>query len=227
MTVLLEIACFSTDSAKAAARAGADRIELCENAELGGTTPPSNWLTEIEDIVKCPVNVMIRPRGGNFVYSNDEFEAMKEAIYTFKQFRLVSGFVFGILKHDRTVDVERTTELVKLASPLPSTFHRAFDESKEPFIALEHVIGCGIATLLTSGTAHNAVDGCETLSRLVKIAGDGLVVMPGGGVRSNNIQMLQKETNAMAYHSSALVDGGTIASEHEVRQLKASLLQQF
>ncbi|OCT52536.1 Copper homeostasis protein cutC like protein [Cladophialophora carrionii] len=217
---LLEVACFNVQSAIVANEAGADRIELCDNADLGGTTPPLRWLDEIHGIVKIPINVMIRPRGGDFVYTDPEFQIMKDAINVFKSTGMVSGFVFGVLKHDRTVDVERTAELVRLADPLPCTFHRAFDETTDLDQALEDVLGCGIHSILTSGGASKAIHARETLARLVKKADGRVVVMPGGGVRSTNIGALKESTNASAYHSSALLGSNMVANAQEIEQME-------
>ena len=221
--VLLEIACFNTDSAIVAGQAGADRIELCDNADVGGTTPPLTWLAEIRDRVKIPIYVMIRPRGGDFVYSNQEFWEMKRAIEIWKATGKIDGFVFGILKHDRTVDIQRTTELVNLAAPLPCTFHRAFDETTDLLQALEDVISCRVQAILTSGGCPTAVQACEVLSQLVKEAGNRTTILPGGGVRSTNIDMLKTTTDAAAYHSSALIGSEAIANASEIEQLRAML----
>jgi copper homeostasis protein len=226
VTMFLEVACFNADSALVASEAGADRIELCDNADLGGTTPPFKWLSEIEHKVNIPVNVMIRPRGGDFVYTDQEFESMKAAINTFNSSPIVSGFVFGILKHDRTVDVERNTRLVEVAAPLSCTFHRALDETQDPVEALEDVIRCGFKTILTSGGASTAAQGCRTLAGLVKNGDKRILVMLGGGVRSTNIDMLRTETGAVFYHSSALVGTEKIASDQEIRQLRLKMQQE-
>ncbi|OAG42712.1 hypothetical protein AYO21_02995 [Fonsecaea monophora] len=218
---LLEIACFNPDSAVIADEAGADRIELCDNADVGGTTPPSSWLVTLRDKVRIPIYVMVRPRGGDFVYSPEEFQEMKVAIGNLKPF--ADGFVFGILKHDRTVDVARTAELVKLAAPLPCTFHRAFDETTDLFQALEDVVGCNIRTILTSGGISSAIENCDVLAQLVKQADGRVIVMPGGGVRSTNIEQLKLKTDALIFHSSALIAAQYIGNVAEIRQMKKIL----
>ncbi|KIW68566.1 hypothetical protein PV04_04504 [Phialophora macrospora] len=220
---LLEVACFNVQSAIVASEAGADRIELCDNADLGGTTPPLEWLAEIHGNVKIPINVMIRPRGNDFVYTDPEFQTMKDAIHAFKSTRMVSGFVFGVLKHDRTVDIKRTAELVNLAAPLPCTFHRAFDETIDLAQALEDVVDCGIQSILTSGGVSKAVHACETLAQLVNKADGRVVIMPGGGVRSTNIVALKEETSASAYHSSALIGSDCVANALEIEQMKTRI----
>ncbi|KIW90673.1 uncharacterized protein Z519_08456 [Cladophialophora bantiana CBS 173.52] len=218
---LLEIACFNTDSAVVASKAGADRIELCDNADVGGTTPPLSWLTGLRDKVKIPIYVMVRPRGGDFEYSLWELQQMRDTIMSFGS--TADGFVFGILKSDRTVDITRTSELVKLAAPLPCTFHRAFDETADLFQALEDIITCEIRTILTSGGGSSAIQSCDVLAQLMKKAGDRVVVMPGGGVRATNIDELKEKTNALVYHSSALIAPQRVANVAETMQMKLIL----
>ena len=220
---VVEIACFNTLSAIIAHVAGASRIELCDNADLGGTTPPVEWLTKIRDGINVPINVMIRPRGGNFVYTAQDFDTMKNSLNTFKTTGMADGFVFGMLTNERTVDLDRTTELVSLAAPLPCTFHRAFDELENLYQGLEDVIRCGIKTVLTSGGESNAVRGREVLAQLVKQAGDRIVIMPGGGVRSTNLRMLHRDIQASAYHSSALIQPDTVVHAEEVSRMRAIL----
>ncbi|KIW29509.1 uncharacterized protein PV07_05322, partial [Cladophialophora immunda] len=215
---LLEIACFNPESAVAASEAGADRIELCDNADVGGTTPPSNWLTDLRDKIRVPINIMVRPRGGDFVYSPEEFQEMKDVIISLKS--VADGFVFGILKQDRTVDTARTSELVKLAAPLPCTFHRAFDETPDLFQALEDIVDCGSRTILTSGGVSSAIQNCDVLAKLVKQADSRIVVMPGGGVRSANIEELKAKTDALVFHSSALIAAQNVADAAEIKQMK-------
>ncbi|OAP61546.1 hypothetical protein AYL99_03749 [Fonsecaea erecta] len=218
---LLEIACFNVDSALAAGQAGADRVELCDRADVGGITPPSSWIADLREKIEIPIHAMVRPRGGDFVYSPDEFQEMKDTITGLKA--IADGFVFGILKPDRTVDAARTSELVELAAPLPCTFHRAFDETTDLPRALEDVVGCGIRTILTSGGVSNAFQNCDVLALLVKQAGGRVVVMPGGGVRSTNIEELKRRTNALVFHSSALVAEQKVADVAEIRQMKVIL----
>jgi copper homeostasis protein len=223
---ILEIACFNTQSAIIAREAGASRLELCDNADLGGTTPPIEWLTKIRDgtDIDVPINVMIRPRGGDFVYTAQEFDTMKDSLNTFKSTAKVDGFVFGMVTNERTVDVDRTTELVSLAAPLPCTFHRAFDELEDLYQGLEDVLRCGIRTILTSGGESNAVQGREVLARLVNRAGDRVVIMPDGGVRSMNLELLHRDIQASAYHSSALIQPNTVVNAEEVSRMRAILL---
>ncbi|ESU21115.1 putative copper homeostasis protein [Flavobacterium enshiense DK69] len=166
--------------------------------------------------------MMIRPRGGDFVYAEEEFQQMKNEILQFKTLD-INGFVFGILNADKSIDVQRNSELVELAKPLPCTFHRAFDEVQDVFLSLENVIQCGFSTILTSGTMPNVAEGITVLKQLVQKASNRIVIMPGGGLRSTNIGLLQDQTNAGFYHSSAITDGSEIASIDEVRALKSNL----
>ncbi|KAJ9503261.1 hypothetical protein H2202_001415 [Exophiala xenobiotica] len=225
---IVEIASFNTQSGIIAREAGASRLELCDNADLGGTTPPIEWLTKIRSRdgtdIDVPINVMIRPRGGDFVDTALEFDRMKDSITEFKSTSKVDGFVFGTLTAERTVDVDRTTELVSLAAPLPCTFHRAFDELEDLYQGLEDVIRCRIRTILTSGGESNAVQGRKVLAQLVRQAGDRVVIMPGGGVRSMNLQLLHGDIQASAYHSSALFQPNTVVNAEEVCRMRAILL---
>ncbi len=219
----LEIACFNAQSALIAQQGGADRIELCDNIKEGGTTPNLEITKQTLEKVTIPLYVMIRPRGGNFVYSEEEFQQMKNEIRQFKALG-VNGFVFGILNHDRTVNTKQNAELVAMAKPLPCTFHRAFDAVTDVLLSLEDVIQCGFSTILTSGTMPNVVEGITVLQHLVEKANNRITIMPGGGLRSTNINLIQKQTNAGFYHSSAITDGSEIANIDEVKALKSNLV---
>jgi copper homeostasis protein len=224
----LEIACFNAESALIAQDAGADRIELCADAHLGGTTPSRDTFVALRpQITRIPIFIMIRPRGGSdFVYTDAEFQRMKEEISAFKQTgRVIDGFVFGILDGKSRVDKERNHELVELAKPAPCTFHRAFDEinAQQMEQALEDIVECGFKSILTSGGEVNALTGASRLADLVKAAGQRIAIIVGGGVRSSNVQELQERTGAEFFHSSAITDGGEVASLEEVRSLRASL----
>ena len=207
----LEIAVFTIHSAIHAAAAGADRIELCENPFDGGTTPSYGTLTTIRDKITIPVFPIIRPRGGDFLYTADEFEVIKKDVDLCKSLGF-EGVVLGLLLADGTIDVARTTELVDRAYPLEVTFHRAFDRAKQPMEALEQVINCGCRRILTSGQVPNASDGKELIQQLQEKADDRISIMPGSGVRSGNIKELARFTGVTELHSSA-------------RQLTPSLMQ--
>ena len=218
----IEIACFNLQSALIALKAGADRVELCADMSVGGTTPKIEMIQQARENLTIDMFVMIRPRGGNFVYSDSEFEQMKSDIETIKKVG-VNGFVFGILKDDKTINLEQNKVLVELAKPFPCTFHRAFDAVLDYEKALEDVISCGFSTILTSGTFPNVMEGKEVLKQLVIQANNRIKVMPGGGLRSTNISELNEMVNANWYHSSAITDGSEIANPEEIIQLKKKL----
>lgn len=218
----LEIACFNLNSVIIAQQNGADRVELCANMKEGGTTPDFEITQIAREKLTIDLNVMIRPRGGDFVYSDTEFEQMKAEILQFKKLK-VDGFVFGILNKDDNINEEQNTELVALANPIPCTFHRAFDVVKNVYQSLESVIKCGFKTILTSGQEKNVVEGIDVLTELVKKANNRITIMPGGGLRSTNSKLLKEKTAAGFYHSSAIIDSGEIANDKEVKALKTSL----
>ena len=218
----IEIACFNLDSAIIAQNTGADRVELCADMLVGGTTPTIEIIKQAREHLNIDLYIMIRPRGGNFVYSDSEFEQMKSEIEAIKKLG-VNGFVFGILKDDNTINIEQNLELVELAKSFPCTFHRAFDEILDCEKALEDVISCGFSTILTSGTFPNVMEGKEVLKQLVIQANNRIEIMPGGGLRSTNISELNEMVNANWYHSSAITDGSGIANSEEIVQLKKKL----
>ena len=218
----LEIACFNLESALIAQKAGADRVELCDGIEVGGTTPNLETVKEVRQILTIDLFVMIRPRGGNFVYSGEEIEKMKKSIVEMKNVG-VDGFVFGILNEDDLIHQQKNKELVELAKPFPCTFHRAFDEVFDYEKALEDVIDCGFSTILTSGTKSNVIEGIQILKQLVEKASNRITIMPGGGLRSSNSIELKKVLNTNFYHSSAITDKGEIVNYNEVTALKSAL----
>jgi len=218
----IEIACFNLESALIAQKAGADRVELCANISDGGTTPSIEIIQQARKNLTIDLYVMIRPRGGNFVYSEAELEQMKSDIENIKKLG-VNGFVFGILNEDKTINIEQNKALVELAKPFPCSFHRAFDAVSNYEQALEDVISCGFSTLLTSGTFSNVKKGKEVLKKLVEQAKNRLEIMPGGGLRSTNISELNQIVNANWYHSSAITDETEIANPEEITQLKEKL----
>lgn len=218
----IEIACFNLESALIAQKAGADRVELCADMTVGGTTPTIEIIQQARKNLTIDLYVMIRPRGGNFVYSDTEFEQVKLEIETIKKLG-VNGFVFGILKDDNTINIEQNKVLVELSKPFPCTFHRAFDEVLDCEKELEDVISCGFSTILTSGTFPNVMEGKEVLKQLVIQANNRIEIMPGGGLRSTNISALNEMVNANWYHSSAITDGNETANSEEIIQLKKKL----
>ena len=218
----IEIACFNLESAVIAQKAGADRVELCADMSVGGITPTIEIIQQVREHLTIDLYVMIRPRGGNFVYSEAEFEQMKSEIETIKKLD-VNGFVFGILKDDNTINIEQNKVLVELAKPLPCTFHRAFDEVSNYEKALGDVISCGFSTILTSGTFPNVIEGKEVLKQLVNQANNRIEIMPGGGLRSTNVSEINEMVNANWYHSSAITDGSETTNQEEIIKLKKKL----
>lgn len=218
----LEIACFNLHSAIIAQKNGADRVEFCHGFEVGGTTPSTMDVLEARKLLSVDLYVMIRPRGGNFVYSDAEFAQMKLNILQMKSLG-VNGFVFGILQEDKTINVTQNKELIGLAKPFSCTFHRAFDEVNDAFQSLEDIIECGFTTVLTSGQAQNVAIGMAVLTQLVEKANNRITVMPGGGLRSSNCVVIKQNTKAIYYHSSAITDGSQTANADEIIALKTNL----
>lgn len=196
---ILEICIDSVESGIIAERAGADRVELCDNLYEGGTTPGPGTIIIARKELDLGLNIMIRPRGGDFLYSDIEFKIIKEDIRLAKKVG-ADGIVAGVLTADGRVDIPRTSELVELASPLPFTFHRAFDMTEEPFSAMEDIIGCGAKRILTSGHSNLVVDGIDLIKELIEKAGNRIIVMPGSGINENNIAGIINETGAMELH---------------------------
>lgn len=184
---MLEICSFSLESCLTAQKAGAGRIELCGGMFEGGTTPSAGLIRLARQNLTIKLYVMIRPRGGDFYYSESEFEVMKADILTAKNLG-ADGVVFGILNPDGSIDKIRTTELVNLAKPLKVTFHRAFDVAEKPFQALETIIECGCERILTSGQKNTAIEGLDLLKILVEKSQDRIEIMAGSGVSAQNAQ---------------------------------------
>ncbi|WP_160711918.1 copper homeostasis protein CutC [Chitinophaga solisilvae] len=198
----LEICAGSVASCIAAEEGGADRIELCDNLLEGGTTPSYATIAVAREKVKIELYPIIRPRGGDFLYSDLEFEVMKKDIELCKQLGC-NGVVIGILTADGRVDKQRCKELVDLAWPMGVTFHRAFDMTDNPFEALEDIIAIGCERILTSGARNTAVEGASLLKDLVIRADNRIILMAGSGVRASNIAALIKDTGVTEFHTSA------------------------
>ena len=199
---MLEVAVFNIESAIAAEAAGANRLELCENPNEGGTTPSYGTLSVVSSTISIPVFPIIRPRGGDFLYTRSEFDVMKNDIRLCKELGF-AGVVIGLLLPDGSIDKARTKELVALAAPLEVTFHRAFDRCNDPIKGLHDIIETGCKRILTSGQVPIAADAMPLLKKLVEQAGDSIIIMPGSGVRSNNIKEIIQATGAKEMHSSA------------------------
>ena len=184
--MIIEVCADSYEYAEKAEKAGADRIELCKHLHLDGLTPNYKTAKKTIENLNIPVFVLIRPRHGDFNYSEKEFELMKADIVKFKEMGC-KGIVSGILNNDNTIDIKRTNELVNLSRPLEFTFHRAFDVVTDPLKELEKLIQLGVERVLTSGQKQKAVKGIELLKELKKNAKDKIIIMPGSGINKLNI----------------------------------------
>jgi copper homeostasis protein len=198
---VLEICVESVDRAVAAERGGAHRIELCTDLSSGGMTPSAGMMQVARRHLRIPIHILIRPRVGNFFYTEREFEIMKSDIRMAKQLGM-DGVVLGLLDEKRRVDVERTARLVKLAHPLPVTFHRAFDLCRDLPASLEEVIETGAARILTSGGEARATEGMTPLAKLVAAAAGRILVMPGGGIALDDVSPVLRRTAAREIHTS-------------------------
>jgi copper homeostasis protein len=202
-SMLLEICANSFESAQNAEKAGADRIELCSELSVGGITPSYGLLKKVLNKLTIPVHVLIRPRSGDFTYTDEEFDIIKENINICKELG-VAGIVTGVLQKDNSIDYVRTQELIELAKPLHFAFHRAFDCVPNPKEALQKLIDLGVETILTSGQQPKAAQGIVLLQELQNIAGDKLTILAGGSVNPNNVQKFKK-AELKAVHASASI----------------------
>ena len=202
--VTLEICADSVESAIAAEHGGANRIELCSNLLEGGVSPSAGLISTVRSRLAIDVYIMIRPRGGDFCYSTAEYAAMQQDVLTAKQLG-ANGIVLGILNEDGDVDVARTCRLIEIARPLKTTFHRAFDMSREMGKSLEDVIQTGADRVLTSGGEQNVEDGLPAVANLVRAAGSRIAIMAGGGVRESNVHRIIQEAGVREIHASVRV----------------------
>jgi len=202
MKLKLEICCYSVESAIKAERATANRIELCDNYSEGGTTPSYAAIKLALEKIAIPINVIIRPRGGDFVYSDLEFESIKQDVLMCKKMG-TNGVVVGFLNTDGSIDIEKTKQIIELAKPMEITFHRAFDMCNNHKLALEQLIEIGVDRVLTSGGMNKAEQGADLLAELVELADNRIVIMPGSGVNERNMAELITKTKATEFHSSA------------------------
>jgi copper homeostasis protein len=225
--ILLEISVESVAAAQAAERGGAGRIELCSDLAAGGVTPSLELMPAVRVAVHLPVFVMIRPRSGGFVYSDAEFAAMKQSIAAAQHFEF-DGVVLGILTPKKKIDIVRTRQLVRLAAPLPVTFHRAFDVSSNLLMSLAEVLLTGAARILSSGGAFDALIGAATLATLRTAARGKIEIVPGTGINPGNIAKVAQITRAREIHSglSSVLPYGTedyATFENEVRKMVTAL----
>jgi len=200
--ILLEICCGSLDDALAAERGGADRVELCSALFLGGLTPSLGAVIEAKARLKIPVMVMIRPRGAGFWYTEPEFAVM-ERDATLAVDHGADGIVFGILRPDGTIDVERCQRMRRIIGARQAVFHRAFDVTPAPFKALDQLVELGVTRVLTSGQEDSAPEGCELIKRLMDYAGDRIEILPGGGIKLYNLQQVVAVTGCRQVHLTA------------------------
>jgi copper homeostasis protein len=215
---LVEVCVDSVGSAVAAQEGGADRVELCADLLEGGTTPSAGAIELTRRHLAIPLHVIIRPRGGDFCYTDLELDVMKRDIASAKILG-ADGVVFGVLKPDGSVDVKRTRSLVTLARPLSVTFHRAFDMCRDPRAALEALIELGVERVLTKGQEDSIWEGLELVAELVRRAGPRIVVMPGGG-RERNARTIVERTGAREIH---VVGTRTVESRMHHRNVRCSM----
>lgn len=199
MKFTLEICVDNIESAIEAQNAGADRVELCNNLYEGGTTPGYGTIISTRNNLSIGVNVIIRPRGGDFLYTDPEYDIMRRDIDICGESG-VDGIVLGILRSGGAIDLERTAKLIEYANPMSVTFHRAFDMCSDPVQGLEDVIASGATRLLTSGQKNKAQEGAELISQLISQAEDRIIIMPGGGINESNIALIARLTGAAEFH---------------------------
>jgi copper homeostasis protein len=235
----LEVCANSFASALAAEQGGAIRIELCENMAEGGTTPSYATIKLSKERLKIAIWPIIRPRGGDFLYTDDEFELMRTDIQICKELGC-DGVVFGILSANGEIDKDRCKVLIDLAYPMPTAFHRAFDMCNDLEKGLEDLIDLGFIRVLTSGGADNAYNGIKELAKLVELANNRIEIMPGAGINPQNIAYIKEQTGANVFHASARVKVaskmeyrnqstkmGSLEDEYSVEQTSAELVKRI
>jgi copper homeostasis protein len=214
--VIYEICVDSVAGVRAARAAGADRVELCGDLLEGGTTPSHGMIRQARTIQGIGLQVMIRPRGGDFLFDDDEFAIMQADIDTAKT-EGADGVVIGLLTAEGAIDAERTRALIAQARPLSVTFHRAFDMTPDPFQALETLIGLGVDRVLTSGQEATVLEGLPLIVELVRRAGERIVIMPGGGITARNVERIVTAARPREMHFAARepeAGGMTFRREH-------------
>ncbi len=197
--ILIEVCATSVMSAIAAQNGGARRIELCDNIVEGGTTPGAGSISMCRKLLDIDICVLIRPRGGDFLYNNIEFEQLLEDI-EFVKGQGVKGIVTGVLDKSGSVDVKRMQTIIETAGSMDVVFHRAFDMCSDPYVAIEKLIDLGVDRLLTSGQKNTAIEGAGLIRELVEIADNRIEIMPGSGINTGNIGELISKTGAGSYH---------------------------
>ncbi|MCM3640954.1 copper homeostasis protein CutC [Priestia aryabhattai] len=192
------------EQAKKAEKLGADRIELCDNLSQGGTTPSYGTIQYASEHLDTDINVIIRPRIGDFVYSEAEYQIMKKDVKTCKDLG-VNGIVFGILTEEAEIDYGRTKELIAEARPLSITFHMAFDETKDKYKAIDILSELGADRILTKGGKGSALQNLHMLRELITYANERIIILPGGGIHEGNAERVMKETKAAELHGTKIV----------------------
>lgn len=198
---IIEIATSDYVTTAAAVAGGADRIELCANLAEGGTTPSYGTIRQCRENFSVALYPIIRNRGGDFYYTSEEFSIMLRDVQLCKELGC-DGVVIGLLNRDGTIDIKRTIQLIEAAYPMGVTFHRAFDRCSDPHTALEQLIEAGCERILTSGQQPSVMDGVELVAALQQQANDRIIIMPGSGIRKENIKLLAERTGCTEFHSS-------------------------
>ena len=201
MKFIIEIATSDFLTTKSAVEGGADRIELCADLTEGGTTPSYGHIKQCREAFNVLIYPIIRPRGGDFLFTKDELDIMLQDVKLCKQLGC-DGVVIGLLNSNGSIDIKTTSYLVEAAYPLGVTFHRAFDRCRDPFEAIEQLIEAGCERILTSGQKPTAPEAIDLIAQLNKAADERIIIMPGSGVRKDNIKMLAEQTGCVEFHSS-------------------------
>lgn len=236
---IFEVCAFNIQSAIIAEKAGAARVELCDNPVEGGTTPSYGAIRLTRERISILLYPIIRPRSGNYLYDDDELDIIKQDILMCKELGC-DGISVGVQKMDGEIDTDRLKQIVEWAYPMGVTCNRAFDATPDPFRALEDIIGAGCERVLTSGQKTAAPDAGEILHQLVLQAGERIIIMPGAGIKSSNIEKLLQQSGAKEYHGSVrkvisnpmkfanplVTDFGNVylADEEELRKIIALML---
>ena len=237
---IIEIATSDFMTTKSAVEGGADRIELCANLSEGGTTSSFGQLKKCREAFTVQLYPIVRPRGGDFLYQDEEFDIMLHDAKLCKELGF-DGIVIGLLNAEGNIDMKRTSRLIEAAYPLGVTFHRAFDRCHDPFEAMEQLIQIGCERILTSGQKPAAPDGVELIAQLNKAADERIIIMPGSGVRKENIKMLAEKTGCVEFHSSlrgkansqmefihpAFIDSVESYSNNDINPDEVRLLRQY
>lgn len=216
---MLEIACFDITSAEIALQSVADRIELCSEINVGGLTPNFEEFRYLNEKYDKQIHVMIRPSGGSFLYSEQEFQQMKNDVQNFSRIG-ADGFVFGILNENREIDIEKNRILIELAEGKPCVFHRAIDRTPDVFKSVETLIDLGFKEILTSGGKATAAEGSENLKKMIADYSSKIKILIGGGVRSSNVKELEEITKGTDFHSSAILSYEIFTNPEEIKKLK-------